>query len=88
MTSSGNHKKEFDIVDETGNWFHCCAVGRNALANTIREGLEVVIFYASARPPAGGSPAMLYLMKDSVMVGVKPRNPVLIPAKKNQMLVG
>ena len=70
MSQSGNRKLIFDIVDDTGSWMRCCALGRNAGACAVVEGNIVVMYFCLGRSSIGGFGGMLYLMKDAMIVKV------------------
>ena len=74
-TSTGKAKRVFDLVDEAGHWLTCCAMERNAYAGALRNGVQVVIYHATARPALGSTDAMRYMYKDSVLVtlNLKPK---------------
>ena len=79
-TSSGKAKRLFDLVDEAGNWMTCCAMERNAYAGALRNGVQVVIFHATARPGLGSMEAMFYMYKDSVLVALNLK-PKFVPKR-------
>ena len=43
-SNNGGPKRLFDIVDATGTYLHCCALGRNATNLALRPGMEAVFF--------------------------------------------
>ena len=61
-------KRNFHLVDNFGTWFRCTALGRNANNNALKEGQEVVLYFVTARPKVGSSPATAFLMRDAVIV--------------------
>ena len=75
LSQSGNPKKYFDLVDETGSWLQCCALGRNAGTHALEDDNEVVIYFGNARPSLGSADAMMLAMKDAVIVKIGRRNP-------------
>ena len=66
----GNAKRVFDIVDIAGLYITCCAMKHNVDSSALRDNNEVVIYFGTGRGPLGNSKGMLYLMKDSFIVGV------------------
>ena len=68
MSQQGNLKKQFHLVDEMGYWILCCALGRNVQSRALVEGHEVVCYGVTGRGSLGSNPAMIYMMKDSVLI--------------------
>lgn len=79
-TSTGKAERVFDLVDEAGHWMTCCAMERNAYAGAFRNGVQVVILHATARPGLGSMEAMCYMYKDSVLVALNLK-PKLVPKR-------
>ena len=69
-SQKGEAKKYFDLVDKSGSWIPCCAIGMNAMSRVIAENYEVVIYYASGRGQIGDSKGCVYLFKDSLAIPV------------------
>jgi hypothetical protein len=67
-SQAGHPKRLFDIVDKSGCWMHCCAMGRNAGSKALVAGCDVVVYHSTGRAPLGESFGMLYLLKDAVIV--------------------
>ena len=67
-SQQGNLKKQFHLVDEMGFWILCCALGRNVQSRALVEGHEVVCYGVTGRGSVGSNPAMIYMMKDSVLI--------------------
>ena len=61
-------KVVFELVDELGYYIVCCAIGRNAQNRSLANGNQVIIYHGNARGPLGSEPAMVYLMKDALVV--------------------
>ena len=74
-TLAGLPKLCFDLVDATGAYLRCCAIGHNAVSTTIRTNLEVVLYHVTGRGPLGNAPGMLYLFKDALIVAVSEKKP-------------
>jgi hypothetical protein len=70
QSARGNPKKFFDLVDSSGHWFSCCALGRNAASKALVDGAVVICFYGTGRSALGDSPAAVYLLDDAVVVQV------------------
>ena len=51
-----------------GYWMQCCALGRNVQSRALVEGQEVVCYGVTGRRSLGSNPAMVYMMKDSVII--------------------
>ena len=60
-------KRTFSLIDESGAWIKCCALGLSARARALANGNDVVLYFTTGRSSHLGS-GMLYLMKDSLMV--------------------
>ena len=69
-TKRGNMKRLFDLADEAGNWFTCCAMGRNVNNKALKHGAQIVIFFGTGRSKLNDSPAALFLFQDAVIVQV------------------
>jgi len=74
ISQGGNAKRLFDIVDQQGTWFKCCALGSVAQSTSLKDGFEVVLYHGLGRSPVGSTPGMLYLMKDAVIVAFNRRD--------------
>ena len=79
-TNAGNAKCSFELVDDSGCWIACCAIGRNATTPDLKEGLRVIVYNGSGRLGLKGSDASLLLLKDAVIVSVG-RNEKITPKK-------
>ena len=69
-TTTGNEKRNFSLVDQSGSYFRCMAVGPMSQSKALEAGRLVVIYYASGRPSISNNEGMLLLMKDSFIVPV------------------
>ena len=67
-SQQGLQKQLFDLVDENGTWFTCCALGHCAARPTLKSGLQNVLYNGTGRPKAGTAIAAVYFFKDAVMV--------------------
>ena len=77
LTQQDSKKRAFILVDDVGMWLRCCALGRCAQSRCLENGNEVILYYGTGRGARGSSPAMVYLMKDSLIVqtACSQRNP-------------
>ena len=82
MTQTGQVKRFFDLVDPSGLWFHCCAMGKNASSKDIQSGREVVLYFGKGMAAAGSSPGAVYIMRDALIVGLRQKG---VPCKTRQM---
>ncbi|CAK0824248.1 unnamed protein product, partial [Prorocentrum cordatum] len=62
----GNAKRIFDIVDNSGLYFTCCAMKHNAESQALRNSQDVAVYYGTGRAAIGNSKGMLYLLKVGV----------------------
>lgn len=83
-SSQGNQKRHFKLVDPSGLYFECCALGKNAGSVALAESIEVVLYFVTGRAPIGGLPGMLYLMKDAAIVPLQMK---LLPPLPRTLLV-
>ena len=67
-SQSGNPKLSFGLIDRSGTWFSCCAIGLHALSKALVRGNEVVLYYVSGRPQIGDAKACAYLYKDANII--------------------
>ena len=86
MSTAGNPKRVFDIVDNSGVYFTCCAMKHNAESKALVNNNEVVLYYGTGRGPIGGVKGMLYLMKDALIVPFG-KTCWLPPAKTEQLTI-
>ena len=71
-SDNGNTKLYFDIVDATGTWIHCCALGdRHIKSVALQQGMEVVIYYGAGRSALQSSPAALFVMKEGAIIPIQ-----------------
>ena len=68
MASGGNLKRVFDIVDNSGLYFTCCAMLDIAESIALKNNEEVVLYFGTGRGPMGGVKGMLYLLKDALII--------------------
>ena len=69
-TQQGEPKAEFKMMDPSGAWVQCCALGKHASNPMLEACVEVVVYFATGRGPIGGTEGMLYVMKDAAIVPV------------------
>ena len=67
VTANFVKKRAFKLVDDTGAWFPCCAVGRNARVIPACSNMRVVLFFGSARPNGQSTGFTMWAMKDAVI---------------------
>ena len=67
-TQSGHPKLEFVLIDQAGAWFNCCALGKQALAKSLVNGSQVVLFFLSGRSGMNDQPGTAFLFRDSTVV--------------------
>ncbi len=82
-SQQGKPKRIFDLVDDNGWWFKCCALGDNASSRALEAGAEIVICFGTGRAGLGGNPGMVYLMKGSVIAGISAKQQQI--EKKNRI---
>ena len=87
VSNNGGPKRLFDIVDGTGTYIHCCALGRNATNLALKPGMEAVFFHGTGRSSIGGTVGMVYFMKDSLIVPVSQRDESCIPATRLEIII-
>ena len=86
MPQGGNAKRVFDLVDNSGVYFTCCAMEHNAESAAIQNFQEVVLYFGTGRKPIGTSKGMLYLLKDAMIISVGQPN-LLSTAKTEGLLI-
>ena len=69
-TSNGQAKISFALVDDSGAWLQCAAIGRNAFAKDLRNNTEVIAYNVSAKTGQNNNAACVWLFKDSMLVGI------------------
>ena len=84
MSQGGNAKRVFDIVDNAGVYFTCCAMKHNASSSALQNFQEVVVYFGTGRGPIGNSKGMLYLLKDAMIIPIG--QPSLLSAAKTEQL--
>ncbi|CAK0848322.1 unnamed protein product, partial [Prorocentrum cordatum] len=86
MSQGGNAKRVFDIVDNGGLYFTCCAMKHNVESQALRNFQDVVVYYGTGRGAIGNSKGMLYLLKDAIIIPID-QPAVLGTAKTEQLTV-
>ena len=66
----GNAKKFFDLVDSSGYWFICCAVGQIATNKALNDGARIMLFYGLGRKSLHDSPGAVFLLQDAVVIQI------------------
>ena len=67
-TQQGEPKAEFKMMDPSGAWVQCCALGKHASNAMLEACVEAVVYFATGRGPIGGTEGMIYVMKDAAIV--------------------
>ena len=80
-------KRDFDVADETGTWIRCCALGRNAECSALQEGMQVVLYFGTGRPPYGTGGGCVYLFRDALIVPLGVMEKFMLPKKKKEAVV-
>ena len=85
MSQGGNPKRVFDLVDNQGFFFTCCAMKHNAESPALRNFQEVVVYFGTGRGAIGSAKGMFYLLKDAMIVPMG--EPSLLSSPKTEELV-
>ena len=83
-SQNGNAKRIFDLVDASGLYLTCCAIKHNADSPALVNYQDVVIYFGSGRGAIGSSKAMLYIMKDAIIISLG--KPSLMTTPKTEQL--
>jgi len=70
LSAKDRDKRTFILVDESGLWIRCCAVGLHARPRALSNGNEVVSYFGLGRAGLGSTPGMIYFLQDSLFVQV------------------
>ena len=85
--SQNNHaKRVFDIVDNVGMYFTCCAMHHSAVSPALVNFQYVVLYFGLGRSPIGHSKGMLYLLKDAYILDLG-KNDYLRTPKTEQLCI-
>ena len=84
--ASGNPKVNFTLVDPHGYYLNCCAMHHNVTSYALQDSNEVVLYFATGRPPIGNTAGALYLYKDAIIVPVA-SNRLLHTAKTHHIQI-
>ena len=89
VSQNGNRKCIFNLVDEEGSYFQCCAMYQHCDHQMLVEGQDLIIYYGTGRGPLGSMPGMLYMMNDAFILpnGSKPRAENMRPIKKQEISI-
>ena len=63
-------RRLFKFCDSCGSYIACCALVQNAHSSFLQEKRDVILYYVTGRRPIGNVPGMLYLTKDSWILGL------------------
>ena len=79
----------FNLVDEEGSYFQCCAMHQHCDHQMLAEGQDIIIYYGTGRGPLGSLPGMLYMLNDAFILpnGSKPRAENMRPIKKQEISI-
>ena len=66
--TTGDVSREFKLVDATGAWIQCVALGTHAENNALAQNQKVIVYYAHGRMNQSGNVASLWLFSDSAVV--------------------
>ena len=58
----------FQLVDGTGKYVSCLAHARHADQDTIEDGNEIIVYFASAQSGLSGNPGALWLYNEAHVV--------------------
>ena len=79
----GTQKTFSDMVDASGYWFTCCAIGRNSTMKAIKDRCCVIIFYGTGRKALADSPPAVYLFQDAAVLQVSRTSSAVV--KRSQL---
>ena len=68
FTVSGQDKRGFNLVDDTGAWFPCFAVGRNARIIPACSNMKVVLFFGTGRVDGQSTSFTVWASADAVII--------------------
>ena len=75
-TSTGQPKKDFDLVDDTGGAFACSVIGPHAKFTKINDNDKVVLYHAVGRRVGQTDAFVVYIFRDGFVVNIGTVNPV------------
>ena len=78
LTLQESSKRTFILVDDSGMWIRCCAVGLPARSRALSNGNDLVLYFGLGRAGLGSTPGMIYFMKDSLFVQVGHRRDPIV----------
>ena len=64
VAASGQHKRDFDLVDEAGGTFACSIIGLHAKATKIQNNNKVILYYAGGRRVGQTDAFVVYIFRD------------------------
>ena len=67
-TSNGQPKRDFNLVDDIGAWFPCCAIGRAATDWRAPANVKVIIYFGTGRLATQGTGFALYAFRDGLIL--------------------
>ena len=69
-TQHGEVKVDFKLMDPSGAWVQCCALGKHSPNPMIKAQTEVACYFATGRGPIGATDGMLWVMKESASMAL------------------
>ena len=74
-TSSGQPKRDFDLVDDTGGTFACSVIGPHAKYIKINDNDKVVLYHAVGRRVGQSDAFVVYIFRDGFIANIGTVNP-------------
>jgi len=85
-TQTGQCKRLFNLVDSTGSWLQCCALGRHTKSKFLEAQMQIILYNGTGRAPVGNTSGLLYAMKDAVIVPYGKQEKACV--KRLQIMIG
>ena len=70
VAASGQHKREFDLVDDAGETFACSIIGLHAKAIKLQNNDKVVVYYAVGRRVGQSDAFVVYIFRDGFVAAI------------------
>ena len=74
-TSTGQPKRDFDLVDDTGGTFACSVTGSHAKYTKIGDNDKLVLYHAVGRRVGQTDAFVVYIIRDGFIVNIGTVNP-------------
>ena len=71
MAANARPKRSFALVDGSGVWLACVAMGQHAENAQLEDGRELLLYFCTAQGPIGSLTGAIDLMNDAVVVGLQ-----------------